>query len=63
MNNKEKLNMPYKEHLSINKRFIQCLVMRSGSKLSAQTVQYDTLTHQATFASDFFFKPDELKCW
>lgn len=49
---------------STRKRFIDYVVSRKTSdKTSAQTVQFDTITGQACFASDLFFKPEELKFW
>lgn len=46
------------------KRFINYVLSRSSDKkASVQTVQFDTLTQRAVFASDFFFKPEELKYW
>ena len=46
------------------KRFINYVLSRSSDKkASVQTVQFDTLTQRAVFASDFFFKPEELKHW
>ena len=48
----------------LSKRFINYVLSQSSDKkASAQSVQFDTLTQRATFASDFFFKPEELKFW
>ena len=55
--------LPNKDNL-LSKRFINYVLSRSSdTKMSAQTVQFDTLTQRAVFASDFFFKPEELKFW
>lgn len=49
---------------TIDKRFINYVLSRSSSmKASVQTAQFDTLTQRAVFASDFFFKPEDLKSW
>ena len=49
---------------SVSKRFIDYLINSSTSNgQSCQTVQFDTLTQRAVFASDLFFKPEELKEW
>lgn len=46
------------------KRFINYVLSQSSSsKTFAQTVQFDTITQKAVFASDLFFKPEELKYW
>lgn len=55
--------LPNKDNF-LSKRFINYVLSRSSdAKMSAQTVQFDTLTQRAVFASDFFFKPEELKFW
>ena len=47
-----------------SKRFVNYILSRStGLGISAQTAQFDTMTGHAIFASDFFFKPEELKHW
>lgn len=52
------------DKLNPAKRFISYVLSRSAdSKSFAQTVQFDTITQRAVFASDFFFKPEELKYW
>lgn len=49
---------------SMRKRFINYVLSKvTGTKASVQTASFDTLTGHATFASDLFFKPDELKRW
>ena len=53
-----------KGNVNSAKRFINYVLSHSSdSKSSAQTVQFDTITQRAVFASDFFFKPEELKYW
>lgn len=42
------------------KRFIKYVVARAASW---QTALFDTVTFRSTYASDFMFKPDELKRW
>ena len=47
-----------------HKRFVKYVMSRNTSKgLSAQTACFDTVTQKSIFASDFFFKPEELKQW
>ena len=47
-----------------SKRFINYVLSQSSDKkASAQSVQFDTITKRAVFASDLFFKPEELKFW
>lgn len=49
---------------SMSKRFISYVLSRcTGAGMSVQSAQFDTLTGHATFASDFFFKPEELRHW
>lgn len=51
-------------NVSTRKRFIDYIVSRKTSdKTSMQTAQFDTITGQTHFASDLFFKPEELKTW
>ena len=53
-----------KKQAKASSRFIDYILSRSTSlKTSAQTARFDTITGQATFASDFFFTPEELKHW
>ena len=48
----------------LSRRFINyVLSQNSNAKMSAQTVQFDTITQRAVFASDLFFKAEELKRW
>lgn len=48
----------------LSRRFINYVLSQSSdAKMSAQTVQFDTLTQRAVFASDLFFKAEELKHW
>ena len=54
----------YKKQAKMSSRFIDYILSRStGLKTSAQIARFDTITGQATFASDFFFTPEELKHW
>lgn len=49
---------------SMRNRFINYLMSKTADiKTSVQTACFDTITGRATFASDFFFKPEELKHW
>lgn len=46
------------------KRFISYVMSRATSVgKSVQSASFDTITGHTTFASDFFFKPEDLKHW
>lgn len=48
----------------MDKRFIKYFVSRLlGTKISWQSAIFDTNTNTSTYASDFMFKPEELKHW
>lgn len=48
----------------MSKRFITYVISRMfKSKLSCQTAIFDTQSLTSTYASDLFFKPEELKHW
>lgn len=58
------LTDPVVKTKNMTNRFIDYIMSRStADKTSVQSAKFDTLTGRATFASDFFFKPEELKSW